>query len=96
VGKGDTTTEWTNIRVRKDAKEQAKERKPDGMSWSAFVASEEYDPTLSTDALINELRVAADEARVDTARLAREVIAQLDGDELSALVADELQTRLRD
>jgi hypothetical protein len=66
------------------------------MSWSAFVASEEYDPTLSTDALITELRVAADEGRVDTARLAREVIAQLDGDELSALVADELETRLRD
>lgn len=37
-------TGWTTIRVKRDAKEAAEERKPDGMTWSEFIESEEYDP----------------------------------------------------
>jgi hypothetical protein len=37
-------TEWTTIRVEQSAKEAAAERKPDEMTWSEFVAAEEYDP----------------------------------------------------
>jgi len=37
-------TEWTTIRVEQSAKEAADERKPDGMTWSEFIAAEEHDP----------------------------------------------------
>jgi len=41
-------TEWTTIRVRQDAKDKAEERKPEGMTWSEFIASKEHDPEINT------------------------------------------------
>jgi beta-lactamase class A len=49
-------TEWTTIRVRQDAKDAAAERKPDGITWSEFVGSEEYDPEVDTAALVADLK----------------------------------------
>jgi len=41
-------TEWTTIRVKQDAKDAAEERKPEGMTWSEFIALEKYDPEVLT------------------------------------------------
>jgi len=50
-------TEWTTIRVRQSAKDAAAERKPDGMTWSEYVAAEQYDPDgIDTDALVADLK----------------------------------------
>jgi len=43
-------TEYTTIRVKRDAKQKAEERKPPEMSWSEYLASEEYEPELSVTA----------------------------------------------
>jgi hypothetical protein len=52
-------TEWTTIRVRQDAKDDAQERKPDDMTWSEWVRRDDYDPdvsvTVDTDAVVNDL-----------------------------------------
>jgi len=33
-------TEWTTIRVRQTAKDKADEKKPDGVTWSEWVAED--------------------------------------------------------
>jgi len=44
-------TEWTSIRVRKDAKAAAESRMPADMTWSQFIADEEYDPEIDYEEL---------------------------------------------
>jgi len=51
-------TEWTTIRVRQDAKDAAAERKPDGMTWSEFVAAEEYDPDVAAGLTYDDVKAA--------------------------------------
>jgi len=33
-------TEWTTIRVRQDAKDRAQSKKPDGVTWSEWIADD--------------------------------------------------------
>jgi len=42
-------TDWTTIRVRQAAKDDAEARKPDDMTWSEWLRREEYDPDLGID-----------------------------------------------
>jgi hypothetical protein len=58
-------TEYTTIRVKRDAKERAEQRKPDGMTWSEFVGSEEYDPEVDTAALVADLKAELPDAVAD-------------------------------
>lgn len=59
-------TEWTTIRVRKSAKQAAEQRKPDGMTWSEYVASEEYAPVANTEELAREVARQLDYAEIST------------------------------
>jgi hypothetical protein len=72
-------TEWTTIRVRQDAKDDAQARKPDDMSWSEWLRREDYEPCV--------------QAEVDTDAL-EAVIGELETT-IPKRTADELETRLR-
>lgn len=89
-------TDWTTIRVRTDAKQAAEARKPDCMTWSEFLAAEEYDPDVDVHELVNAIAAEADgRGRVDDDELARAVARKIDYAELANAVASELETRLR-
>ncbi|SEO70275.1 hypothetical protein SAMN05216388_101747 [Halorientalis persicus] len=47
-------TEWTTIRVRKAARDEADERKPDDVTWSEWITGEreaDLDPDIDEDAI---------------------------------------------
>lgn len=48
-------TEWTTIRVRKDARDKAKQMKPDDMSWSDWIADEGRVVVADADELADEI-----------------------------------------
>jgi len=47
--------EWTTIRVRKDAKATADEKKPDDMTWSEWIADEGRVVVADADELADEI-----------------------------------------
>jgi len=44
-------TDWTTIRVRQDAKDEAAERKPDSMTWSEWLVDAERDVDIDVSAV---------------------------------------------
>jgi len=48
-------TDWTTIRVRTDARDRAKEMKPDDMSWSEWIADEGRIVVTDADELADEI-----------------------------------------
>ena len=58
------TQDTTTIRVTKDQRDRGAEKKPDGMTWSAFIASEEYDPDIAVPVDYTEIATrTADEVQ---------------------------------
>jgi len=43
--------DWTTIRVRTDARNQAKEMKPDDLTWSEWITDESRGPEVDSDEL---------------------------------------------
>ena len=64
-------TEWTTIRVHQDAKEKAEERKPDNMTWSEYIASDEYEPDNSIMDKLESVETIAEQARDNTEDIKR-------------------------
>jgi len=48
-------TEWTTIRVRQDAKDDAQERKPKDMTWSEWLRREGYEPKVDIDRVLGRI-----------------------------------------
>jgi len=63
-------TEWTTIRVRQDAKDDADDRKPDDMTWSEWITDDERGVDLD----IGRVQLDAQEYR----KIANELVMNTD------------------
>jgi len=62
-------TDWTTIRVRQDAKDDADDRKPDDMTWSEWITDDERGVDLD----IGRVQLDAQEYR----KIANELVERL-------------------
>jgi len=76
-------TDWTTIRVRQDAKDEAAERKPDDMDWSEWFRRDDYDPSLD----VADLR-AVTATPEDLTKLRSELLERLERIESAATTAE--------